>query len=270
MKKRLICLILAAGISASILSGCNSSKVTQKDDTAQDVSDSGRETVSNENEADNAAESEIDYDNIHIYDLDLKENEGVTEEGVIFDKTLKLNGYSFILGDGKCLLDDFLNGTGAVVAEKEESVDDINMDCYIPYDGKQIEFSIYVTKNENDGQWYVRNLYIDSDRYFSEYQKNSVSYTEYEDTTPISCGFEFLGGYDFEETRIYDLPEDIVKYYGDPIKIDKDFGRDERQYDVTMLNARDDWYVIEINAIEPIKDSGEYFMRSVYISTFRS
>ena len=139
--KKIIALLLTAMMLVTFCACGNKGDEGNDKDTINNV-------VNNENVGNVSTEDEKENN------LGLKENEGISEEGIVFDKTLTLNGYSFLLG---CDLDEFLDGAGAVIAAPEILEDFKNdkrrntkgLNCYIPYGDSKVEFYITVTHGDN-------------------------------------------------------------------------------------------------------------------------
>lgn len=230
MRKKLG-IILLASIMVFSLAACG--KDSRKDDDYTDDGYNYEDDYDYDNEEDNSTEDEY----IDINSMEVEDYKGVTWDGVVFNKTLKLNGYEFLL---PIELNEFLAGTASTVSNQEEldaflanpDAWYVDLECYIEAEeGRKIKYKIKVMY-DSEGVGKVREITISDD---SMYEEGYLG-----EPNLVTCGFEFLDGYDMQSTRIDDLDS---KY------LENLFVRDEGSYKMADLNfwegrmARDYWEI---------------------------
>lgn len=125
--------------------------------------------------------------------------DGITEEGIEFSRKLKFNGYEFLLG---CDIDEFIEGTHSVVEnadvleayKADPSAFSKTLKCYVEAeDGRKIRYEVLVMSNRR-GEIELREFKIEDD----------AQWPALEDPNLVTCGLEFLDGYDIKGTKMQD------------------------------------------------------------------
>lgn len=185
--------------------------------------------------------------------------EGVDPDGVTFSRKLKLNGYEFLL---RCDIDEFLAGTNSIVENAEDleaykedaSALQKVLNCYIEAeDGRKIRYEAIVMANDDDSIR-LRELRF----------KDEAGY-DFEGRNLVTCGFEFLDGYDMKETGM----QDYAPKYLEVAHIEE-----EEKYTFMKLELHDDtignkWWQIEISGITLDDPKGDVCVNAVTVSSIK-
>ncbi len=194
---------------------------------------------------------------VNIHAIKTEEYEGVNQEGFVFDKTLVLNKYSFIL---PCPLDEFLSGTKAqlkdsTILSQVSKTNNVTADCFIEYRDKVVNFTITIGKNNEDINT-VKGLTIKSD--------NRISNNNFEGTPNlISCGFSFFEC-DMDNNQFLNLKKDFTKQAQH-----KENDDGTATYTLTLETAKDEYWKIDIKATATTKEVEYYFFEEVSITTIK-
>lgn len=183
--------------------------------------------------------------------------EGVDPSGVTFSRKLKLNGYEFML---RCDIDEFLAGTNSIVENAEDleaykedpSALKKTLNCYIEAEeGRKIRYEAIVMAND-DGSIRLRELRFKDDERYEIGERNLVT-----------CGFEFLDGYDIKGTGMQDY---------DPKYLEVAYIEEGERYTSMKLELHDatienKWWQIEINGTTIDDPQGDVCVSSVTVSS---
>ena len=192
---------------------------------------------------------------VNIHAIKLKENEGVNSEGVVFDKTLKFNKYTFVL---PCQLDEFLTNTNSTLKNPDilsniSKDKTIEAECYTEYNGKTTDFSITIGK-DLDGNNCVVGFRIKSDNRISGNMEGTPNL--------VSCGFEFLGC-DMDNSQLLNIDKKFI-----PIAEYKENDDKTKSYILTLETARGDhWKMTIFSTSNPTVEY--YFIDEVVITTIK-
>lgn len=266
--KKVLCILLTLVLVCGCFVGC--SKNEPKNDLSNvgeiigDVIDKAENETDDEeyNEDDWELVDKEDKDPVDIYSVELKENECISKDGIIFPKTMKLNGYEFML---RSKFEDFLTGTKSTIVNKNDYdayVADVTrtgvleVELTLPADEGRTEFEVGIRRDKDTGEILLRSINIMTDIKWITQDKKI---TEYD--THFPCGFEFLG-VDIDKNRLSDLDE---KYRSD--QSDYFTKDDAKHFDMRLYTARDDWYEYTVSASTLSEDSDEYFFDYVIVES---
>lgn len=249
--KKIWITLLAVLMLVGLCACGDSDTTTAGDDNSSPVSSSDT-TKDNDSKDDDKEDEPVDISRVK-----LEEGQGITSEGVVFDETLMLNGYEFTLRSDA---EAFLAGTGATVKNADEfeafKTSDKTLpkefDCVIDDNGREVEFSIKVSRND-EGALLLREINVQTDIKYagSDFLANP---------NLVTCGFRFLGC-DIEKNQFLDLPEELVKL-GEQKTTDYD-----KEYRLTMRSARGDYWEIKVAASTADKNGEQYYFDYVIVSS---
>ena len=259
--RNIVALLLVLVLAFAVI-GCGEKTENNVDSDVVDIVEDIVNNTDVEEDAIDENKETNDNDIVDIYSVELKDNEGITKDGVIFTKTMKLNGYEFELRDK---FEDFLNGTQITIVNKDDYdayiADEtrtgvLELEVTLPAEEGRCEFEVGIRRDKDTGEILLRSINVMTD---IKWMTRDNEITEYD--THFPCGFEFLG-VDIDKNRLSDLDE---KYRSD--ESDYYVKDDAKHFDGRIYTARDDWYEYTISASTLAEDSDEYFFDYVIVES---